>query len=141
MPDKRHSYDDSELQHISAVEQARERPGLYLGTTDFTQSGNCFAREAFCMAIDEILAGRCTELVVSVESGRFHLSHNGNCPDAKTIQSDGKTTFESVLTRRGICRLLASDDYVSDNICRLSIWFTFRENLRLVHSTEVIITD
>ena len=114
-------YDPSELQNISAAEQARERPGLYLGTTDFSESANCLARETFCLAIDEILNNNCSELSVGTVDEWFHLSHNGNCPDAKEVQRDGKTTFESILTTRWVCRKHADAEYVGSNICRLSI--------------------
>ena len=114
-------YDSSELRHLSNVEHARERPSLWLGTDDFSRSASCLARESFCLAIDEILAGRCTELKVTVSPERFALQHNGDCPNATNIGADGKNEIESILTTRWICQQRTNNEYVSNDVCKLSL--------------------
>jgi len=79
-----HEYGASEIQVLEGLEAVRKRPGMYIGSTN---------------AIDEALAGYCTEIQVGIEPGNIiTVSDNGRGIPVDIQQQTGKPALEVVFT-------------------------------------------
>ena len=93
-----HEYGASEIQVLEGLEAVRKRPGMYIGST--SSSGlHHLVYEIVDNAIDEALAGYCTEILVEILPGNvIRVLDNGRGIPVDIQQQTGKPALEVVYT-------------------------------------------
>ena len=93
-----HEYGASETQVLEGLEAVRKRPGMYIGST--SSSGlHHLVYEIVDNAIDEALAGYCTDIQVSIEPGNIiKVVDNGRGIPVDIQKQTGKPALEVVFT-------------------------------------------
>ena len=91
-------YNADQIQVLEGLEAVRMRPGMYIGST--SSSGlHHLVYEIVDNAIDEALAGYCTHIEVTIESGNIiRVSDNGRGIPVDTQEQTGKSALEVVYT-------------------------------------------
>lgn len=93
-----HEYGASEIQVLEGLEAVRKRPGMYIGSTS-TSGLHHLVYEIVDNAIDEALAGYCTEIQVGIEPGNIiTVLDNGRGIPVDIQQQTGKPALEVVFT-------------------------------------------
>ncbi len=93
-----HEYDAAEIQVLEGLEAVRKRPGMYIGST--SSSGlHHLVYEIVDNAIDEALAGYCTEISVSILEGDvISVMDNGRGIPVDIQAQTGRPALEVVYT-------------------------------------------
>ena len=91
-------YDAAQIQVLEGLEAVRKRPGMYIGST--SSSGlHHLVYEIVDNAIDEALAGYCTEITVMVnEDNTITVTDNGRGIPVDIQQQTGRPALEVVFT-------------------------------------------
>ena len=96
--DTNNEYDASEIQVLEGLEAVRKRPGMYIGST--SSSGlHHLVYEIVDNAIDEALAGYCTDILVQINDGdTITVVDNGRGIPVDIQAQTGRPALEVVYT-------------------------------------------
>jgi DNA gyrase subunit B len=91
-------YDASSIQVLEGLSAVRKRPGMYIGSTD-ARGLHHLISEVVDNSIDEVLAGACTEIWVSLnEDGTCTVIDNGRGIPVELHPKYNKPALEIVMT-------------------------------------------
>ena len=92
------SYDASHITVLEGLQPVRERPAMYIGSTD-TRGLHHLVYEVVDNSIDEALAGFCTLISVVINGdGSMSVEDNGRGIPVDTMEKNHKSALEVVLT-------------------------------------------
>lgn len=96
---KSSEYSAKHLSVLEGLDAVRKRPGMYIGSTDSRGLMHCLW-EIIDNAVDEALAGHCTEIRVALlPDGSVEVSDNGRGIPVDIEPKTGLTGVEVVMTR------------------------------------------
>ncbi|MDD1702096.1 MAG: type IIA DNA topoisomerase subunit B [Methanoregula sp.] len=92
------TYDASHITILEGLTPVRERPAMYIGSTD-TRGLHHLVYEVVDNSIDEALAGFCTHIFVTINGdGSITVEDNGRGIPVDTMEKNHKSALEVVLT-------------------------------------------
>ncbi|MDD1685825.1 DNA topoisomerase subunit B [Methanoregula sp.] len=92
------SYDASHITVLEGLTPVRERPAMYIGSTD-TRGLHHLVYEVVDNSIDEALAGFCSRIAVVInKDGSLMVEDNGRGIPVDRMEKTGKSALEVVLT-------------------------------------------
>jgi DNA gyrase subunit B len=92
------TYDASHITVLEGLQPVRERPAMYIGSTD-ARGLHHLVYEVVDNSIDEALAGYCTNIWVAINgNGSISVEDNGRGIPVDRMEKNGKCALEVVLT-------------------------------------------
>jgi DNA gyrase subunit B len=93
-----HDYDASHIRVLEGLEPVRQRPGMYIGSTD-ARGLHHMVQEIVDNSVDEALAGHCTTITTILkEDGSVCVHDNGRGMPVDKHQKTGKSGVETIFT-------------------------------------------